>query len=495
MSTSTCLPLRSCRLSAADCRFFSLRFARCASAKTLLFFTSLLTLTLFADEAALLRQLASGSTGEKDAARQTLLTNATPAAVRQLGAQLVSPDTFDNACFLLEALKRPEADAALRAALSTTSGREQAGLLGALARRADIAAESQAIALLNKPEPVRTAALNYLGSIATPGALAALEAAPLDAASADAIMAAAEKLAGRKALKQAVNLYARLYRSSSLSDPIRLAAFCGLVHADTANAAALLPEGLRHASPIWRGTAARLASQLPDKVLKKKGANLMKSLQPEGRLALVNALAHAKKRAGAPLVRAAMGNEADADVRLAAISGIGTLGDAEDAPALIALLGHTDTAVADAARMSLIKLDDPDTDVRLTRALSKASGDAATLTRLLGVVTFRKSPKAAPTLLPCLTHTAPAVRAAAFNALAALCVKDTAPAIAAAAATATDPAEIRAAPARPARPVFPTAGPRLSPHRARLARGRRRVERPGRLGRGVAHARQLLENV
>ena len=410
----------------------------------LCFLSSVLSLPLFADESALLQQLVSGSPEEKDAARQTLLTTATPAAIPQLAAQLASPETFDNSCFLLEALHLPEADAALRAALARTSGREQAGLFGALARRADTAAESQAIASVTKPEPVRSAALNYLGHIATPGALAALEATPLDAATADATLAAAEALANRKSFKQAAHLYTRLYRSN-LPEHLRLAAFCGLVRTDEANASELLPEGLSLASSTWRGTAARLTAGLPEKILKKQGAKLMKSLPPEGRLALVNALVQAKNRAGAPLVRAALANESDAAARLAAAAGIGDLGDADDADALIALLGHTDATLADAARMSLIKLSDPKTDARLIKALAKRTGNTEALTRLLGVVTFRKSPKASDKLTPYLTDAAPTVRTAAFQALTELAEKKQLPELFAAVCKATDMKEKLAA--------------------------------------------------
>jgi hypothetical protein len=65
-----------------------------------------------ADESALLRQLADGTPAEKDSARQTLLAGATAAAIPTLAAQLARPETFDNACLLLEALGLPEADAA-----------------------------------------------------------------------------------------------------------------------------------------------------------------------------------------------------------------------------------------------------------------------------------------------------------------------------------------------------------------------------------------------
>ena len=421
------MPIADCRLLAALCLL-----------------ASALGSTLLADETALIRALAAGSAAEKDAARQTLLATATPAAVPPLAAQLAAPETFDNACFLLEALRLPAADAALRAALPATTGREQAGLLDALARRGDAAAEKPALALLTQPEPVRSAALHYLGRIATPAALAALAAAPADAASADATLAAAETLAAaRKEAPQAVALYTRLYRSGQPAS-VRLAAFAGLVRTDTANSAAWLTEGLTHNSPELRGTAALLAAQLPEKTLKKQGPGLMKALPAEGRLTLVNALVAAKRQAGAPLLRAALENEADAPTRLASAAGLGVLGAAADAPALIALLGHADAALADAARMSLIKLTDPKTDKAILAALKSRKGDKHPAA-LLSIAAARDIKDAAPLITPYLKNERPDIRTAAFNALAALCVEASAPAVASAAATATDPAEIRAA--------------------------------------------------
>ena len=406
--------------------------------------SSVLSSSLLADEAALIQRLASGSVEEKDAARQALLATATPAAVPQLAALLAKPEAFDSACFLLESLRLPEADAALVAALDQTSGREQAGLLDALARRAAPAAEKPALALVAKPEPVHTAALHVLGTLATPGALAALAQAPADAASADATLLAAETLVRKDDLKQAVALYSQLYRSK-LSDNIRLAALTGLVKNDSGNLTAWLTEGLGNTSPVWRGTVARLAAQLPSKDLKKQGEKLMGALPAEGQLALVNALVAYKNRDGAALLRAALAKDGDQPLRLAAAAGLGDLGSAQDASALIALLGQPDAALADAARMSLIKLADPKADADLVRALHKRDGDAAYRTRLIGVVTFRKTPEAAQNLVAYLGDTDATVRAAAFQALSDLADAKQLPDVIAATVKASDAKEKTAA--------------------------------------------------
>lgn len=406
-------------------------------------FASLALLPLFADEAALLRQLATDDPAARDAARQALLACATPAAIPQLAAQLDKPDTFDNACFLLEALQAPAADAALAAALDRTAGREQAGLIDALAHRQYAAALPKVSALCAAPDPVKSAALRFVGALAAPDSKEAQTLATPTPQNADALLAAAEACA-RTDAKAAAQRYAALDRAS-LPDHIRLAAFCGRLRTDSAATAALLTEGLSNSDPVWRGTTARLAAQLPDKRLKKIGAKLMTSLPPEGRLAWINALVAAKNRAGAPLLRAALENRQDAAARLAAAAGIGDLGDADDADALIALLGDPDAALADAARMSLIKLADPKTDARVVRALAKQPADAAACVRLLGVATFRKSPKAASKLLPYAGHADAAVRAAAFAALADQAGAEHLGEVFAAACKASDAKEVRAA--------------------------------------------------
>jgi thioredoxin-like negative regulator of GroEL len=119
----------------------------------------------------------------------------------------------------------------------------------------------------------------------------------------------------------------------------------------------------------------------------------MAALSDEGRRALIDALIGAKNREGASLLRTALGRtNNDAALRLTAAAGLGDLGTAKDASALIALLGQPDDALADAARMSLIKLADAATDDAVVRALRKNEGDAACRVRLIGVALFRKTP-------------------------------------------------------------------------------------------------------
>jgi HEAT repeat protein len=404
----------------------------------------LAALPLFADDAALIQRLASGSVEEKDAARQTLLTTATPAAIPALAAQLANPETFDNACFLLESLRLSDADAALVAALDRTSGREQAGLLYALARRAVPDAEKKAATLLSAPEPVRSAALYYFGAIATPGALDTLAASPADAASGAAMLMAADTLIARKKTDRAVALYTQLFQST-LPDHIRLAALSGLIRNDNDKLTTWLTNGLSNTSPVWRGTVARLTSQLPSRELKKQGEKLMTALPTDGRLALINALVASKNRDGASLLRAALEKNDAPAIRLAAAAGLGDLGSAKDVPALIELLGCTDSALADAARMSLIKLSDPKSDAGIVRAFRKNSGDAAFRTRLIGVITFRKTKDAAPYLTSCLADADPAIRTAAFQALTDLSGAKQLPDLVAAVGKTTDAKEKNAA--------------------------------------------------
>lgn len=402
---------------------------------TLLFFSSSAPAVAPAD-------LAAADPAARDAARQALLVSANAASVPTLASQLGSPDTFDDACFLLESLRLPAADAALADGLGRTAdARQQAAILNALSRRACAAATEKALSLASAADPAGPAAARYLLSVTR---VADWKRLPLSAtAHADAFLYATERLPPKARADAAPFCEAILH--SALPDQTRLAAFCTILRADPSRTAALLPEGLSNASPVWRGTTARLAAQLPEKTLSRLGPRFVRALPSPGRLALIGALADAKSRAGAPLLRAALADESDADARLAAAAGIGEIGSAEDADALVALLGTADPALANAARMSLIKLADPKVDGRIVRALGKRALGPEAATRLLAVATFRRAPKSGSAITPYLADESPAVRTAAFTALTDLAQPEQLAPLTAAVCKAADAAEKRAA--------------------------------------------------
>jgi len=408
----------------------------------LLLLCALLGVIALADEKELLKQLSCGSPAEIDAARRKLLVSATPAVIPGLAEQLKKPETFDNACFLLEALCHPEADAALAAVIGSVDGRAQAGVLNALRRRGSPLALAAARGLCaDGSDMVKAAAWDYLVSVSDP--LELTRNLPAGGVPAAARLALAERLADIDA-KAAHSHYSAAMKADC-PEHVRLAAFCGLLGLSQSDMDKLLVEGLTRESAVWRGTVARYVANLPKKSLRCIGVDFMRSLSADGRLALIEAFIAAGNCAGAPFLRAALKNQSELPLMVAAAGGLGDLGDASDADALIALLSHKDEAVADAARMGLIKMQDAKSDARIVRALSRRKGEADAHVRLLGVVAFRKPAEAAPAVLPYLSAVEPAVRTAALTALTEIADKKQLPQIFAAACKATEPQERRAA--------------------------------------------------
>lgn len=91
-------------------------------------------------------------------------------SVPALAQLLRNPQTTEAARFALEAIPGSEADAALRAALASLSGKPKAGLIGSIAARRDAAARPGLAALKEdrtEPAVVREAAAHALECLPT----------------------------------------------------------------------------------------------------------------------------------------------------------------------------------------------------------------------------------------------------------------------------------------------------------------------------------------
>lgn len=187
------------------------------------------------------------SRAAKEYACRKLMMIGTVSSVPALAALLADKDDSHMARFALERIEAPEAGAALRQAFGALAGDLKLGMLSSLAARRDTACVSAVAALLRADDArLAVAAAAALGTIGTPEALAALEAAdPLAGAAgrtvADARLLCAEGLlaAGRRAEAQAV--YRRLadaVRGKPGAKPIELATTRGLLAClDTSTAA------------------------------------------------------------------------------------------------------------------------------------------------------------------------------------------------------------------------------------------------------------------
>ena len=151
--------------------------------------------------AALLAGDCSRATKEHACRRLALVGRA--ASVPALAPLLDDRDHSHMARYALERIDGPEAGAALRAALATTTGERRIGVVSSLVARGDAAAVPLLAALLTADVPLAVAASSGLGRLASPAAAAALAAAPagappaVTAAVIDARLACADALLAR----------------------------------------------------------------------------------------------------------------------------------------------------------------------------------------------------------------------------------------------------------------------------------------------------------
>ncbi|NLV42866.1 MAG: HEAT repeat domain-containing protein, partial [Candidatus Hydrogenedentes bacterium] len=153
---------------------------------------------------------------EKNEACRLLSTSGNVDAILVLETLLADESLSDMARYALEPMPGTEADAALRRALKTTSGKLKAGVVTSLGVRRDVSAVPEIIPLLNDEDGyVKEAAARTLGRIGAPEGVSALESAiarpdlayAFAQALADGLFFAAEDLAAEGNTSGAAKIY------------------------------------------------------------------------------------------------------------------------------------------------------------------------------------------------------------------------------------------------------------------------------------------------
>lgn len=168
--------------------------------------------TLRADlERRLLGVLAgTASRAAKEYVCRRLAVIGSAASVPGLARLLDDPDQSHMSRFALERIDAPEAGAALRAALATTTGQRRIGVVSSLVGRGDAGCVPLLADLLGAEPALAIAAAEGLGRLASPEAAAALAAAkpgPADEAILDARLACADAFLARGERTQARGIY------------------------------------------------------------------------------------------------------------------------------------------------------------------------------------------------------------------------------------------------------------------------------------------------
>lgn len=343
----------------------------------------------------------------KDFVCRQLSLMGSEASVPVLSGMLLKADTAEMGRFALERIPGPAVDRALRAALAATSGKTRIGIINTLGVRRDAASVTLLRPLaLGTDAATAGAAWFALAGIADAGAVKVLEAALAKNGNATtAYLKAAGALAARGNTAAALPIYKKVYAGGPA--PMRAAALQGLAAAGGAESSAVLVQALSdndarvQAIAIDHLSPAQLAAELP-------------KLNETGQVRALGTLAYKGDSSAQPAFLAAFKNPSK-PVRLAALNGIGSIGNASAIPPLADAAATGDDAEQAAARASLGRLPGKDADQAIVQAIPGAEGKIKL--ELIRAAGERGTAAAGPILLKMATGGSDDVRRESLRAL------------------------------------------------------------------------------
>ena len=343
------------------------------------------------------------------------------AQIPALAALLKDAELSHMARYALEPIATPEADAALRAALATTSGGLRIGVINSLGQRRDAKAVTALVAVANNAEAATTtAALEALGNIGNVDALRALQKlkvpTALDTARAWAVLDCAQHLAlagqGREAASAA-----QTYVEASHPALVRATALRVLMTATPDQALPRAVAALKGSDPDLRRAALAGLRDLPGKKAATAYADCLAALDATGKVQVLTALALRGDVSVRPPVEKCAG-DADEAVRIAAMQTLASLGEAKSVPVLVKRLAAGSEAEKAVAIQTLERLP----GVAVSEAILRQARltEPAITARLVNVLGQRGATELFADIRKFATHTNPAVRDAAMASLGLL---------------------------------------------------------------------------
>ena len=341
-------------------------------------------------------------------------------AVPELAKLLADEELSSWSRIALEAIPGPEADAALLNATDTLKGQLLVGTINSIGvRKSAKAVDRLTTHLKDQDTEAASAAAVALGRIGNDAATKTLRqslsstAGPLRSAVAEGCILCAERLAAEGKSKEAAELFDEV-RKADVPKPRVLEATRGAILARNEAGIPLLLEQLNSSDKGHVQIGLSTARQLAGRDVADKLAVELPRIAPPRAALLLNALAD---RSDATLPRAVVdaAKRGDKQVRIAAISVIGRLGDASSVPALLEVAAENDVELAQAATSALAVLPTGEkVDGELVNRLSNADGKV--LAALIHAVGERRIPATAP-LIKAVNHQDAAIRQAALTAL------------------------------------------------------------------------------
>ncbi|RPI22131.1 MAG: hypothetical protein EHM61_23030 [Acidobacteria bacterium] len=372
-------------------------------------------------EARLIALLGSGaSLAAKDFACRQLGLIGGEAGLPVLQTLLADKSLAASATAALERI--PGSGAIMREALAQSSGTGRTALITALGRRRD----AQAVVFLkpmaaDKDPVVSQAAAHSLGLIGTPEAagvlLNTLASAPPGTRRwlALSLLQCGERLASGGQREEAERVFRELTKSGEDRETT-FGALRGLSLIPASNVLPDLVAFIKKEEPKAAANAIQVMLQMPGPAPVKALADILTALRPATQQAAL--LAFGARTDARPAVSKVVeaGRKGSPDVRAAAWTALGRLGDSSHIPLLVKALLADGSAERAAARLSLNGMNCTDFDSVLLGLLQKA--DADTRVEIVGIIDDRRMMSAADTLLSIATkenHTE--LRSSALKAL------------------------------------------------------------------------------
>ena len=320
----------------------------------------------------------------------------------------------------LEVIPGPEADAALRDAMTKVDGRRLIGVINSIGVRRDAKAVDALIARLKDADvEVAAAAAAALGHIGSAQATKALEQAldasqaPLRTTVAEGLVLCAEKALADGNRDEAARLYDKV-RGADVPKFRVIEATRGAILARGAAGIPLLVEQLKADDKAMFALGLQTSRELPGREVTEALVATLGQVPSGRRAMLVFALASRSDALVLPtMLEAAKSGEPE--VRLAAIGSIGRAGGASCVPALLEIALEADEELVAAAKAAIEELPGDDVNADLVARLAEAEGPVRIV--LIEMVGRRRVEAAVPALLKAADDANAQVRAAALVAL------------------------------------------------------------------------------
>lgn len=364
----------------------------------------------------------SGAVEKAEACRKLRLAG-TAKSVPALAALLSEERVSQAARYALEIVPAPEAGAALREAVSRTSGLLKAGVVDSLGWRRDPEAVPLLTPLLSDADAtIASTVASALGRIGGRDALAALKAVrdkvptTVRPVVLESLMRGAEQLLAEGRTAEARAIYQSLFVPAE-EESVRVAAYAGMIRSAGDGGLVLVKSALEGNDSAAQTAALQLGGSIQNPDATKIFVALLPRSSPALQIALLALLQQSDDSTAQPAVlTAARGS--DAAVRAAAITALGELGDATAVPLLAEAATSRDAAEQTAAREALVILHRGDIAAALVAQLSTATPDIQL--ELVRALSARSEKSAVSALLGLARSEQTATRKAALQALSRL---------------------------------------------------------------------------